>query len=212
MAITDGSGAYTVTLPDGDYEIELDALTVPAGNMVPEIIEETYTGGPTTIDYTLVASDGTVSGVLADDFGPVHGYVFAWDGTGYTFTTTDVDGSYTLELAAGDWTLTAEREELAGSTGGPPSPGTPTLFPDPIFVSVSSGTALTGQDFFFADPFDPSDPTRTPSEPNADLLPLLGALARAVQLIETSGFDGAISTASASAIAALAIAVGWASA
>ena len=41
----------------------------------------------------------------------------------------------------------------------------------------------------FGDPFDPADPTRTPSRPADDPTPLLQAMARATQTIEAAGFD-----------------------
>lgn len=40
----------------------------------------------------------------------------------------------------------------------------------------------------FSDPFDPADPTRTPSVPNPDIAPILQAMARAVQTITKAGF------------------------
>jgi acyl-homoserine-lactone acylase len=55
-------------------------------------------------------------------------------------------------------------------------------------MSQFDGDDRTMTGSLFEDPFDPENPTQTPASPNSDPLPLLGAFARAVQIIEASGF------------------------
>lgn len=63
----------------------------------------------------------------------------------------------------------------------------PLLWRETMSQFDSDDRTMTGS--LFEDPFDPADPTQTPAVPNSDALPLLGAVARAVQIIEASGFD-----------------------
>jgi|GEM_PF-2439548 len=148
VAFTDGAGLFEALIPDGSYERIIDPATVPAGQLVPTPVPESFDGTPVALDLQLDAAAGTISGLLEDDLGPVAGRILAYGAELIAFTNTAPDGSYTLALPAGEWTITVE---LRTGAGGAPAPG-PILQPDPIAVSIAPGSILPGIDFFFSDP------------------------------------------------------------
>lgn len=111
---TDADGAYTLPqLEKGSYSftVSMNGYT----SQTVSVSESDITGDTYTLNIQLTAIPAeelvTVSGTVTADYpsGALSGVTVS-AGEGYASTTTDDDGSYTLYLSSGDYTLTFSKE------------------------------------------------------------------------------------------------------
>lgn len=111
---TDADGAYTLPqLEKGSYSftVSMNGYT----SQTVSVSESDITGTAYTLNIQLTAIPAeelvTVSGTVTADYpsGALSGVTVS-AGEGYASTTTDDDGSYTLYLSSGDYTLTFSKE------------------------------------------------------------------------------------------------------
>lgn len=111
---TDADGAYTLPqLEKGSYSftVSMNGYT----SQTVSVSESDITGDTYTLNIQLTAIPAeelvTVSGTVTADYpsGALSGVTVS-AGTGYASTTTDDDGSYTLYLSSGDYTLIFSKE------------------------------------------------------------------------------------------------------
>lgn len=111
---TDSDGAYTLPqLEKGSYSftVSMNGYT----SQTVSVSESDITGDTYTLNIQLTAIPAeelvTVSGTVTADYpnGALSGVTVS-AGEGYASTTTDDDGSYTLYLSSGDYTLTFSKE------------------------------------------------------------------------------------------------------
>ncbi|MDZ7730424.1 MAG: carboxypeptidase-like regulatory domain-containing protein [Natrialbaceae archaeon] len=118
---TDGTGAYTLPLPRGNYTVTFDA---PA--YAPNVTNVTLVSNESTVlNATLTSINGSISGVITDTGGqPLTNATVVINETGQTATTNPA-GSYTItEVPPGTYNLTASRtnytnNSLSGIVVGP---------------------------------------------------------------------------------------------
>jgi hypothetical protein len=111
---TDSSGDYTFEVPTGNYSV----LTEQSG----------YVATPQTLvvaadlpsqDFSLDAADKTISGTITDSGGdPVEGALVYADmaGGGMATSETAADGTYTMYVSDGNWSVSAVTSGYAAST------------------------------------------------------------------------------------------------
>ena len=144
-ATTDGAGAYSLTLPAGDYKllIQTNAAGYPDvwhGPTGASFATATVVTLPpsATVDIT-VTGTLTVSGTLdkSGGAGPLVGaFVTAYDaGTGswIGYATTDGAGAYSLTLPAGDYKLLIQTNAA----------GYPDVWHGPTGASFATATVVT---------------------------------------------------------------------
>ncbi|WP_226005885.1 carboxypeptidase regulatory-like domain-containing protein [Natrinema salinisoli] len=103
---TAADGSYAVDLETGDYTLTVSADAYEETSEDVTVEADTTT----TVDVTLelTPTDGTLEGTVTDADGePIAGATVAVDDQQ---TTTDENGSYSLELEAGDYTLAVSAE------------------------------------------------------------------------------------------------------
>lgn len=117
---TDADGAYTLPqLEKGSYSftVSMNGYT----SQTVSVSESDITGDTYTLNIQLTAISAeelvTVSGTVTADYpsGALSGVTVS-AGEGYASTTTDDDGSYTLYLSSGDYTLTFSKESYDEKT------------------------------------------------------------------------------------------------
>lgn len=117
---TDADGAYTLPqLEKGSYSftVSMNGYT----SQTVSVSESDITGDTYALNIQLTAISAeelvTVSGTVTADYpsGALSGVTVS-AGEGYASTTTDDDGSYTLYLSSGDYTLTFSKESYDEKT------------------------------------------------------------------------------------------------
>ncbi|MDZ7729954.1 MAG: carboxypeptidase regulatory-like domain-containing protein [Natrialbaceae archaeon] len=104
-ATTDATGNYTITnVTPGTYDVHADA---------PGYVAETQTNvtvpanGSATANFSLDPADGSITGTVLDDANTTVENVQI--DAGNTSTTTDANGTYSLDVAFGNYTVTADK-------------------------------------------------------------------------------------------------------
>lgn len=147
FAVTSASGAYEILLAPGNYEVELAVSSLPSGVVVPDVIDLSVGTTPVTLNIALTAADGTMAGQVTLDGMPVSAEVIALDSNleEVTATTVDASGNYLLGLPSGTYTVIAEIDD-------PMIDSSMLIAPQALTVTISMGTARTGDDFAFTTP------------------------------------------------------------
>lgn len=113
--IADSSGAYSMKIPK-DYTYMVGA-TLPGYVNTPSNLTLTAN---TTQDLTLAASSATISGTVYSGSTPI-GSGFVWavraGNTGWTGTEVSPNGTYSLEVDSGSWTVYANGPCLEAGAG-----------------------------------------------------------------------------------------------
>lgn len=112
--LADSNGDYTFEAPTGTYSV----LAEQSGYVATPQSLTVSTDLPSQ-DFTLDAADKTISGTITDSGGdPVEGaLVYAqMAGGGSATTETAADGTYTMNVSAGQWDVTAVTDGFSEST------------------------------------------------------------------------------------------------
>ncbi len=144
FAVTSPTGQYGMLLDGGEmYDVEVLAESLSAGTLVPSPVMITMNGSQ-TVDFTLFAVAGSVAGTVTEDGTGAAGVVRVWDDEAELISEVDTeqDGTYTIDLPEGDFTVSAELVTMDFST---------VITPDPQPVTIAVSTSLTGIDFAFVD-------------------------------------------------------------
>jgi len=111
---TDGPGKYNATADsNGDYSMKIPAATYMIGANLTGYINlptQTTIAADTTVNLTLTASEATISGTVSSGGTPLsEGFIWAIKGSnqGWQGTMINPDGSYSLEVDDGSWTVYA---------------------------------------------------------------------------------------------------------
>ena len=111
---TDGSGAYSVKVPAGTYTVRADKA-----GYARETVETTVgAGGATTQDLAL-GQPAVISGTVTDaSNNPVTDASVVLEGGGsYYFARVDGSGGYSIDVPAGDYSVTAFNDSAMGAGG-----------------------------------------------------------------------------------------------
>jgi len=173
-ANTQADGSYTIQgLPSGDHRVRAQAA-----GYLEEYYRETVDwnqanrvavtapNATTGIDFTLDRGDATIRGHVRYGDGTPVPYINVngsrWNASGWTSTSADANGAYTLTVPAGTWGLDANRWD--GRVDGY------TLASIPL-VPVGSGQTVNDVDITFL----PNDATVTGAVREQDGTPIPGA-------------------------------------
>jgi len=133
--VTDQTGAYSVAVGDGTYDIH---VTPPqASGFLPRIIDDVVVEGDRTFNVVLVAAQPVVySGVVADQDGAgiPSQRVTLVQGSLRVGAVTDATGAFAIEVAPGTYSI-----ELGNAQSFPP----PTAVPSSYFLSRSTPVVLS---------------------------------------------------------------------
>ena len=187
-AITDSFGAYVISnVSLGNYTV-----TASAEKYVSQSKTATVTAGTTTtLDFALAPLNGTLSGVVTDSStgNPISGAAVTVNGVS---VSTGADGSYSIELAPGNYTVTASKDGyesssktnitvIAGDTTTVDFELTPTPTPAPSgipwHVYAATGVAViivVAVVFYFLKVRKPKPPTKTYKFIKAESNPIIG--------------------------------------
>jgi len=114
-ATTDSAGAYSISLPDGDYTITADKSQYETGSQSVSVTSDT-----SGVDFSLVPEDSTIVGHVEDQDGNPQGFaeVEAHNedtATVAATTKTDGTGNFSFALGSGNYTLTVSKGHYAGA-------------------------------------------------------------------------------------------------
>ncbi len=142
-ATTDSKGIYILTPPAGDYNVTATA----AGYNNQTFAASVKSGTKTTLNFTLsvlVATTGTLNGTVTDasSGAAIAGALVAADHGGYS-ATTDNQGKYLMEVAAGTYDLTASADGYLGSTQSATVAAGQTTVSDFALAAVAAGLDIT---------------------------------------------------------------------
>ncbi|RXK46150.1 carboxypeptidase-like regulatory domain-containing protein, partial [Halorientalis pallida] len=107
---TASDGSYSLSVAPGDYQVTADADGYLSASKSATVTENSNT----TVDFSLTAEDGTISGVVQDRNGNNLGG--ATVSAGSQSATTAADGSYTLSVAPGTYTVEANATNFQAAT------------------------------------------------------------------------------------------------
>lgn len=144
FATTDAQGAYSMLVPSEAYEAEMALNSLPAGFVLPGVVDLDVEQTPIVLDWVLQPAAASVSGqVQVDGFG-TEAEVIAYDMNGdeVTYALTDFEGEYEMALPAGDHVLVSSLDE--DSSHGHHQD---LVVPEPITVTMAAGVDQAGIDF-----------------------------------------------------------------
>lgn len=105
---TDGSGAYSVSVPPGSYELLAQARFELGYTAPAPLTVDVSSANATGINFAFLASNATLSGVVSPNGAGVRSMVRAHSTTGSGAQGfTDSSGNFTLNLREGTWRIEA---------------------------------------------------------------------------------------------------------
>ena len=108
------NGMYSLGVPNGTYKMGVDK---PGYSSNPQ---EVIVNGAnrSAINFTLTANDRTITGTVTDGTNPIaNAHIWAEKtGGGWSGTETDPDGTYTLSVTSGTWSVKAVAMSYAESS------------------------------------------------------------------------------------------------
>ena len=109
---TAADGTYSILIPEGDYQVEVDLGSLPAGVVTPPSVDLQVGGATQTYDLQLQDVDANITGTVTLDGVGIEAEVIVLDDTSspVSFTTTAADGTYSIGLLDGGYTVVAELE------------------------------------------------------------------------------------------------------
>ncbi len=115
-AQTDSSGAFTISIPAGSYQIRADKPGFISST--PSTV--TVSGNTAVGTLTLTTASLTISGtVILNGSGVSGAFVDATNGSGgFAVAQTDSSGAYSLSVSSGTWNLTAHSIGYEGAKSG----------------------------------------------------------------------------------------------
>lgn len=144
VAISTTSGASTVTLPNGTYQLSVPASTMTisaqkTGYSSRNTVNVSLAAGQnlTGVDFQLAENAGTISGKVTSLQEPIpNASVTAASGSQTVVGTTNEFGSYVFDLQPGSWTISASKSGFISSESK-------TIAIGPGQQSVNNNFALT---------------------------------------------------------------------
>jgi len=147
FALSDRFGNYTLTGPDGDYEVI--AFPPLASGMAVALASATLGATPATLDIDLVAGttvDGRIVRADSPTTGVENARVEYESDDGFDFVLTDSSGDFTLQLMPGDgefW-VQAPKGAILASLGEQPATVDPVGPQDVGDIELGTGVRITG--------------------------------------------------------------------
>ena len=107
---TASDGSYSLSVAPGEYQVTANANNYQSATASATVTE----GSTTTVDFSLTPEDGTISGVVQDTNGNNLGGATVTAGS--QSATTASNGSYTLTVAPGTYTVEASAQDYNTSS------------------------------------------------------------------------------------------------